>query len=136
MLNFQDTFETCKPSFFSVFSICMTVPLSSAYKIRIFSSEIRPLASFDLTFLSHEMRDAFGNLFGQPSKVSLNHVSCRRNPNVIQLRFCDFETDGNMQRITLLQITPAQQFPRVLLMFSEEGRFVEMLSSTSNHIQD
>ena len=64
MLNFQDTFETRKPSFFIVFSICMIAPLSSAYKIRIFSSEIRPIASFDLTFSSHEMRDAFGNLFG------------------------------------------------------------------------
>ena len=24
--NFQDSFETCKPSFISIFSICMTVP--------------------------------------------------------------------------------------------------------------
>ena len=28
MQNFQDTFETRKRSFISVFSICMTVPLS------------------------------------------------------------------------------------------------------------
>ena len=27
MQNFQDTFETCKQSAISVFSICMTVPL-------------------------------------------------------------------------------------------------------------
>ena len=26
MRNFQDTFETCKRSFISAFSICMTVP--------------------------------------------------------------------------------------------------------------
>ena len=28
MRNFQDTFETCKQSFISVFSVCMTIPLS------------------------------------------------------------------------------------------------------------
>ena len=28
MRNFQDTFETCKRSIFSAFSICMTVPLN------------------------------------------------------------------------------------------------------------
>ena len=27
MQNFQDTFEACKQSFISAFSICMTVPL-------------------------------------------------------------------------------------------------------------
>ena len=28
MQNFQDTFETCKQSLISLFSICMTVPLN------------------------------------------------------------------------------------------------------------
>ena len=29
MRNFQETFETCKRSFYSAFSICMTVPLKN-----------------------------------------------------------------------------------------------------------
>ena len=33
MWNFQDTFETCKQSFISAFSICMTVPLNQFCKI-------------------------------------------------------------------------------------------------------
>ena len=34
MRNFQDTFESLKQSFISVFSICMTVPLKEA-KLRL-----------------------------------------------------------------------------------------------------
>ena len=33
MRNFQDTFETRKRSFFSAFSICMTVPLISNHRL-------------------------------------------------------------------------------------------------------
>ena len=32
MQNFQDNFETCKWSFISAFSICMTVPLRTVFK--------------------------------------------------------------------------------------------------------
>ena len=31
MQNFQDIFKTCKQSFISAFSICMTVPLIGNY---------------------------------------------------------------------------------------------------------
>ena len=42
MLNFQDTFETRKPSFISAFSVCMTVPLKIA--MNIFTAETGSLA--------------------------------------------------------------------------------------------
>ena len=32
MRNFQDTFETCKRSFISVFPICMTVRFNNIYE--------------------------------------------------------------------------------------------------------
>ena len=35
MRNFQDTFETRKQSFISVFSICMTVPLINIENMQI-----------------------------------------------------------------------------------------------------
>ena len=35
MQNFQDTFETRKQSFISVFSICMTVPLINIENMQI-----------------------------------------------------------------------------------------------------
>ena len=38
MQNFQDTFETCKGSFISAFSICMTVLLSNYVNAQVKSN--------------------------------------------------------------------------------------------------
>ena len=42
MRNFQDTFESRKPSFISAFSICMTVPLSCLKKGAGYTVDCKP----------------------------------------------------------------------------------------------
>ena len=40
MRNFQDTFQTCRRSFISTFSICMTIPLTKTVDLVAFTEEI------------------------------------------------------------------------------------------------
>ena len=47
MRNFQDTFETRKPSFISAFLICMTLPLKTPTKIQITLT--------DMTCIQHQI---------------------------------------------------------------------------------
>ena len=53
MRNFQDTFETCKRSFISTFSICMTVPL--IWISRVFIKFYYVTNIFDLHTFENEM---------------------------------------------------------------------------------
>ena len=96
MRNFQDTFQTCKGSFISAFSICMTVPLTSSENWHDLSiSFVKVSASFSginssmssskflkiFTFSSRDFSSLlkFNKIFSsnfQPSPNNFNQVPC------------------------------------------------------------
>ena len=61
MQNFQDTFETCKQSFTSAFSVCMTVPLTATRDLHSFMLSKNKISkesiAWNYCFLEHSRKN-------------------------------------------------------------------------------